>query len=181
MADTQIISLAQAFLDCLCPAVSGNPNPPQYCCFRVGTEIPHDMGFTIDECCQGVAYVSMGDVWPSAASFPENDVVRQSNAVCAPPAWGVQFKAGIIRCLPTSDRLGNPISCAEWTAGFVQQAHDSQALRRAACCFRSWVRNNTGEFLGMSVVIGRQSATNPLGGCIERFVTVDVQMMNCDC
>jgi hypothetical protein len=180
LADTQIISLAQAFLTCLCDAVALNPNPPEHCCFRVGSEVPHDMGFTIDQCCQGIAYVSLGDVWPSTSGFPNTDTTEQANSVCSPPSWGIQLRAGIIRCLPTSDPVGNPITCTEWTAGFVQQAHDSQALRRATCCFRNFIRNSQ-EFLGMSVVIERQSATNPSGGCIERFQPVSVQMLNCDC
>jgi hypothetical protein len=39
----------------------------------------------------------------------------------------------------------------------------------------------TGFFEGMSVVIDRQVQGPPLGGCIERYVNVQVQFPNCDC
>lgn len=172
MADTQIITLANAMLTCLCNALNANPNPPSLCCLRVEPQIPQDLSQEDNICCEGLGYVSMADVWPSSASFPENDIVRQANAVCAPPAWGVQLKVGVLRCAPqTSD-------CEEQRLAFEQEAHDAQALRAAVCCFRNYLQT-TAMWLGMSFVIERQNKYVQ-GGCIDRFVMTNVQFQNCE-
>lgn len=172
--------MAEALLSCLSVAVSGNPNTPQHIAYRVGVEIAHDMGIMIDHCCEGIAYVALGDMWPSKGSFPEQDIVRQATAVCAPPSWGIQFKAGIIRCAPTGDEM-NPPTDEEWNDAFIQNMWDAQALRRTECCFRNWIRGREDALLGMSIVMGRQIQGTPLGGCVERYFTIDAQMPNCDC
>jgi len=38
-----------------------------------------------------------------------------------------------------------------------------------------------GLFEGMSIVIERQTQGSPNGGCVERSLTITVQMPNCDC
>jgi hypothetical protein len=170
--------MAEALLSCLSHAVTGNPNPPENIGYRIGVEIAHDAGLDVDLCCEGIAYVSLGDSWPTA-NFPEQDIQRQSITPCAPPAWGTQFRVGIIRCAPTGDN--NPPTQAEWNAAFIQNLWDAQALRRAECCFRNWVRSREDALLGMSIVMGRQIQGTPLGGCVERYFTIDVQFPNCDC
>jgi hypothetical protein len=130
-------------------------------------------------CCEGIAYVSLGDTYPSSASFPEQDIVRQADAVCSPPSWAQIFKAGIIRCVPTGDE--DPPTCDDWNAAFTQNIYDGLSLRRAQCCFRSYVTSNDDLFLGMSVVMERQVQGSPLGGCVERYFTIAVQIPNCDC
>lgn len=170
--------MAEALLSCLSVAVSGNPGTPQHIGYRIGVEIPHDIGVDRDECCEGIAYVALGDMWPTA-NFPEQDIQRQASTPCAPPAWGMQFKVGIIRCAPTGD-LNVPTD-EEWADAFIQNMWDAQALRRTECCFRNWVRTRTDALLGMSIVMGRQIQGTPLGGCVERYFTIDVQFPNCDC
>lgn len=177
MADTQVRVLAERLLSCLCDAVSGNPNPPASCCYRVEFEPPHDLGPFTDLCCEGLAYVTFGDVWPSSASFPENDIVRQANTSCAPPAWAIQLKAGIMRCAPTGTDVAPP-TCDEETAAFLQDLDDSQALRAASCCFRSFM-NTDPVWIGMSVVVERQTKTVQ-GGCTDRSIIINAQMMNCE-
>jgi hypothetical protein len=152
---------------------------PQEICFRVGQEVPYDADLYFDLCCRGLAYVALGDIWPSSASFPEQDINRQASAVCYPPAWGVQWKVGIIRCAPVGTDTSMP-TCEEWTSAYMKQIADAAALRRLSCCFRAAIRS-TVEFRGLGVIIDRQVQTNPQGGCIERYVTFSVQMTNCDC
>lgn len=168
-----------AALACLCETVSGIPNPPQHCCFRVGTEIIHDAGISIDQCCEGIAYVALGDMFPSAVSFPEQDIVRQANSNCAPPTWGLYLKVGIIRCIPVGGM--DPLDCDSWNSAALQNIYDAAALTRTACCIRSYVTTQSTDLLGMSVVIDRQVQGNPLGGCVERFFTIAVQIPNCEC
>lgn len=166
-------------LSCLCEATERYPNPPQICCYRIGNEVIHDAGIYEDECCQGIAYVSFGEMYPTGEQFPEQDIIRQANSSCVPPTWGVIFKMGIIRCVPVGDQ--NPITCDEWTEAALQNIYDAQALARAACCVRDYVITGEPRFTGMSIVIDRQTQGNPLGGCVERYLTFTVQIPNCEC
>jgi hypothetical protein len=146
----------------------------------VGTEVAHDAGILEDLCCEGLAYVSLGDTYPSSDSFPEQDIVRQASAHCAPPTWAQAFKVGIIRCLPTGDQFLPP-SCDDWNTASRQNVVDAQTLRRVACCMRDYVVNTSDPFFGMSFVIERQVQGNPQGGCVERSMTLTAQFPNCDC
>lgn len=177
-----VIFLADIALLCLTQAATGVPNPPANFCYRVGSEVTHDVDMFTDLCCEGLGYVSLGDTYPSSGSFPEQDIVRQANTVCAPPAWAQAFKVGLVRCVPVvNNELGTMPTCADWNAAALQNMWDSVALRRASCCIRSYIANNEGFFLGMSVVIERQIQVNPLGGCVERYFTIILQFPNCDC
>ena len=167
-------------LACLCEKSQAAENPPLHCCFRVGTEIAHDAGILQDQCCEGIAYVALGDTYPSSDSFPEQDVVRQAQAHCAPVTWAQQFKVGIIRCVPTGNEFLPP-GCIDWNAASRQNVIDAKTLREVACCFRNYVVNSSGVFLGMSLVIERQTQGNPQGGCVERSMTLVAQFPNnCD-
>jgi hypothetical protein len=177
--DPYVSTLAAQLLACLCAEVQNQPNPPTHCCYRVGTEVSYDAGLWVDMCCEGIAYVTMGDSFPSN-SFPDNDVNRQASAQCSPPSWGQIFKAGIIRCAPTGTDTSPP-TCDDWNAAFSQNIADALTLRRVQCCIRDWVRTNEDQFLGMSVIMDRQVQGNPQGGCIERSFTVQIQFPNCDC
>lgn len=184
MADTQVNTVLDMTMLCLINAVTGNPNPPQNFCRRLDLQVAHDVDLWTDLCCEGLGYVSFGDVFPSWDSFPEPAVVSQANyGSCGIPAWGVQFRMGLIRCLPTGTDTTMP-TCTDWDEASRQQADDSQALRRASCCLRQAIVGNSetpGPFWGMSVVIGNQSQIQLQGGCVERSVTITVQMPNCDC
>lgn len=180
MPDVLVLPLAQVLLNCLCAAVSGNPNPPQNCCYRIGNNPPMDVDWYTDLCCEGLAYVSLGDIFPSTDSFGEADIVRQAASACPPASWAVTFRIGIIRCVPTGTSTTMP-TCNQWTDAFIQNVHDAQALRAAACCFRSYVTSNTGAYFGMSTIIGRQSQGEPQGGCVERSMDIMAQIINCDC
>jgi hypothetical protein len=177
-----VIVLAQVALSCLSDAVTGVPNPPANICYRIGSEIAHDVDLVRDLCCEGLAYVSLGDTFPSSDSFPEQDIVRQANTVCAPPSWAQEFRLGIIRCVPVViDDFGSMPTCEDWNTAALQNMWDSVALRRAACCIRNFFTDDSGFFMGMSVVIGRQSQGTPLGGCVERSLAISLQFPNCDC
>lgn len=171
--------LMNAALACLCEQAALFPNPPGHCCFRVGTEVAHDAGFSQDQCCDGIGYVALGDLFPSAQSFPEQDIVRQANANCAPPAWGLYLKVGLIRCVPTGDL--DPPTCTDWNSAALQNIYDTRTLMQTSCCIREYVTSGAAQFDGMSVVIDRQVQGNPLGGCVERYFTIAVQIPNCEC
>ncbi len=178
--DQFVWPLAEQLLACLCQISAANEGAPTYCCYRVGTEIAHDAGQFEDLCCEGLAYVTLGDTYFSSDSFPEADIVRQASQVCAPTTWAQVFQVGIIRCVPVGD-LGAGPSCTEWDAAFRQNVIDTKVLREVACCMRNFVANNNDKFLGMSLVIDRQLQGNPQGGCIERTMKITAQFPNiCD-
>jgi hypothetical protein len=174
-------TLGDLLMECLQGAVAQmDPTlAPQDVCFRLGTEVPYDADLYHDMCCRGLAYVWLGDIWPSSASFPEQDINRQASAVCFPPSWAVQWKVGIIRCAPVGTNTSMP-TCEAWTSAYLKTVADAQALRRVSCCFRAAVRSAQ-DFRGLSVVIERQVQGTPQGGCVERSVTIVAQMPNCDC
>jgi len=179
-ADLIVGPLMNTIRSCLCEQAARAPNPPAICCFRVGVEIPHDAGINEDQCCEGIGYVALGDTYPSAVSFPEQDIIRQADAKCTFPTWAQVFKLGLIRCVPVGT-IYNPIGCDEWNAAAVQNVYDSATLRRVACCIRDYMRQVGGQLLGMSTVVERQIQSTPQGGCVERSMTVTIQIPNCDC
>ena len=164
---------------CLCEAVELLDSPPQHCRFQVGNEGFAGVGVDSDECCEGVAYTALGDIYPSWSSFPDADIIRQIQGHCVIQAWAVDIKLGIIRCAPTGTDTRPPTD-AEWNAAALLGFADAQALRRASCCLRQGVDTISGQFDGMNVVIGRQQQGVTQGGCMERYVTVTVQFPNCE-
>ncbi len=174
-------SIAAALLNCLCTNVELISLPPAHCCYRIG-EAAHDVGPNVDICCEGLAYVSLGDTKP-VSIYLDADQARQGQAPCGPPTWGQDFRVGIVRCVPVFDpeTSDDPPTCEAWNTAAALNWEDSWALRRTVCCFRSWVRAQTGAMLGMTVVIESQVQSQPQGGCVERYVTLGVQFPNCDC
>jgi hypothetical protein len=173
--------IAEALM-CLCDAASRLPNPPQHCTFRIGNQPPHDLGLNGDLCCEGFAYVSLGNVFPSSEGFPQEDGSYQAGAVCAPLSWGIPLKLGIVRCAPVSTDGVSTVPDSEWEAAMLQNIYDTSTLLTAACCLRAYViRANDSRWLGMSEVTGNVNQGEPLGGCVERSIDVQVQMPNCNC
>lgn len=176
-----LVELYTQALSCLCAAVNQQPNPPLHCAPRVGTEVVQDLGQFSDLCCEGLAYIMLGDTFLSTGSFPDQDIIQQIRGACAPPTWGQEIRLGIVRCISAGDDLGEPPTDDVWTAEAIQNLYDAQSLRQASCCLRNWVKSNEGLYNGMDVVINRQIQSNPQGGCVERYVTVTVQFPNLDC
>jgi hypothetical protein len=170
--------MAELLLDCLCTVTGQLANAPGNCCLRIGSEIPADVDLFTDLCCEGLGYVSIGDIFVSDV-FPGEDSTRQA-AGCGIVSWGVNLRVGIMRCAPAGGPNGEMPSCADWTEAALQNFVDAQALRATACCFLSALPDLP-NMSGMSVVVGRQIQANPSGGCVERYMTLDVQFPNCDC
>jgi len=170
------LELSTALLSCLCNAVTGMPDPPRHCCYRVGTEPVHDIDLEtqIDLCCEGLAYVLLRDVYPSSESFPDNDIIRQVQGGCAWPAWAVGLRIGIVGC------VGHSSKCAPNNAEFLTNLHRMQALNTAVCCFREFIRTSD-TLSGFNLVIERQVQGSTSGGCTERYVNLVAQIPNLDC
>lgn len=169
---------ALACLDATYPVAEYRPDKFQY---RVGTNVTYDIDQYDDICCLGLGYVMLGEVYPSSSSFPEQDSVRQANTACAPAAWAIRITVGIIRCIPVADDQGSMPTADDWLLAYYKNVADVIALRRTACCMRSWLLDQTGLLLGMSMVVENQTQSSPQGGCVERTLTMALQHPNCDC
>lgn len=176
---TLTVGIANLLLGCLCAATREQPNPPEHCCLRSGTEVPADIDLNTDICCEGLAYVLPGDTWPSFI-FPDQDITRQANVNCGIVSWAMEFRLGIIRCAPAGTDDIMP-SCADWTASATQMLYDAESLRRTVCCFEANYQTSFPDLVGMSVIFNRQQQGQVQGGCIERFTTVQVQISSSCC
>lgn len=173
----QVQVMGDYLLNCLCAAVASRPNPPANCCYRTGDQIAEDADQFSDLCCEGLAYVSLGDIYPADDLVSRSQTAtRQTARACPFPAWAVVFRIGIIRCSPVGGNDGSMPTCTDWNSSASQMFIDSAAIREASCCFRSyWF--STGD-PGMDVLIDRQSTNSPQGGCVERFGTLVAQFTN---
>jgi hypothetical protein len=173
-------TIAAALLSCVSTEVAKISTPPQHVRYAVGTEVVWDVSTTQDLCCEGLAYVFLGQTYWSVDTFPEIDQIRQRSGSCPPPAWAQKFQIGIVRCAPTGD-LSAIISDAQWNAAAALNMEDAAALRRIACCIREWVDAQTGDLLGMSLYVDQQNQVTPQGGCLERHMEITTQFPNKDC
>lgn len=176
-----VLAAGQFVKECLCDAVALSTKPPEHCRFQVGILGFAGIDLISDECCKGVAYVALGDVYPSSESFPEMNLVRQVNGRCKIEAWAAEFRVGIIRCAPTGTNTSSPTDAA-WNAAALLNYQDSQILRRMSCCVRTGIEDagTDNQFLGMSVIIGRQVQGPNGGGCVDRYVPITVQIPVCE-
>lgn len=176
-----LTNVMDAIVACINTSLADHPDPPSIVGRRIGVEIPHDASvWGGDLCCQGLAYVALGDLYPSSSSFPEQDINRQANTACAPPTLAAQFKIGIIRCSPVGTAEQMPTE-VEWAAAASTNIYDAWALWKVACCVRNWLKAESGALLGMSAVLERQNQGTPQGGCVERYFMASVQIPNCEC
>lgn len=173
----RLADMATLLLSCLCQAVSGNANPPMNCCLRVGDQVVQDVDLTTDLCCEGLAYVTVGEIFPVVDSFPEASIVTQADQKCSFPSWAVNLKMGIIRCVPVGDpNTFNMPTCEDWTVAALQNLVDAQSLASAACCFKeNWLILEP----GFNVVLGSNNTSTPNGGCIERTISLIAQASVC--
>lgn len=182
IANDPVYQVATQALLCLQASYPVSGYAPAEYCARVGTNVTYDIDQFRDLCCDGLGYVLLGETVASSTSFPERDIVRQANSSCAPAAWAQTLTIGVIRCIPVvTDDEGSMPSCNDWTLAYYQNIADIIALRRTACCLRSWFMAQTGMLEGMSFVIQDQAQGSPQGGCVERSMTLAFQMPNCDC
>ncbi len=176
MPDTIILPLANALLDCLEQEALLNPDPPAEFCLRTGTLVIHDFNAELSTdktCCPGLGYVRLGRVYPSSVDFPAPDPRSEK---CLSLARALELTVGIVRCIPGMASEAGP-TCADWTAAATHDADDIQALFSALCCwvesepFKRRVRERPYTVLESNVV--------QEGDCIERFITVLVQIPKC--
>ncbi len=175
MPDMIILPLANALLDCLETTATANLDPPANFCLRAGTLVIHDVNAATSAdtvCCPGLGYVRIGRVFPSSVEFPAPDPHSEK---CLSRARALELTAGIVRCIPGIGTPEGP-TCEDWTSAATHDADDIQALFSAVCCWVETTEFKTIRGRPFSIV---ESNVVQEGDCIERFLTVLVQISRC--
>lgn len=168
--------VANALLTCLTDQMNQLPNPPARIQLRVGSETGPLIGPNVDECCAGLAWVRVADVYPSWDSFPGPD---NTWLPCGPLAYAVVLEMGSAFCMPWSDSGDSfenidPPSTNDWDTAFTTlMQHQTLMRRAAACCFLPTQRRAVGQWAPLSVEGGCT------GGTLR--VTVSVPAPCADC
>lgn len=152
------------------------PSPPKYIHMRVGAETGPLVGKYVDECCSGLAWIRVANVYPSWDNFPAPD---NTWLPCGPLAYAVVLELGMAFCMPWSDSDESfediePPSDQDWSTAFAtQMTHQTLMRRAAACAWRPTQRRAVGEWRPLSVD----------GGCTggTLLVTVSVPAPCADC
>lgn len=162
--------VANALLACLTTQMNHLPAPPARIQLRVGAETGPLIGPNVDECCAGLAWVRVADVYPSWDSFPAPD---NTWLPCGPLAYAVVLEMGSAFCMPWSDSDDgfdnvDPPNTADWQTAFTTlMQHQTLMRRAAACCFPPTQRRAVGEWAPLSVD----------GGCTGGTLRVTVSVM----
>lgn len=173
MADTVILPMAQALLDCLEDELALNPDPPADACLRAGDLVIHDIdGATSADkvCCPGLAYVRIGGMFPSS-NFPEPDTEPGKGNGCFPVSWAVELVMGVVRCVPGMGSAAGP-TCADWTLAATHDANDLDAMRKALCCWVPTLRKGR-------LWLAQVSTVEMTADCVERQLPLLVQIPRC--
>lgn len=133
MIDLVALPIANDLLECLRGEMKKVPRPPASVCLRPGTQVDPLISTKDDECCSGLAWVRIAQIFPSSGNFPQPDSDTLTN--CQVLRWGVVLEMGAVRCAPTPNQRQIP-TCEEWTAVVEDVANDAAAMRRAVvCCY----------------------------------------------
>jgi len=170
------LPVAEELMTCFMEQLASLPTPPRYVQLRVGSETGPLIGPNVDECCAGLAWIRVANIYPSWDSFPAAD---NTWLPCGPLAYAVVLEMGVTFCMPWSDSdesIDNidPPSSADWSSAFsTQMVHQTLMRRTAACCFRPTQRRAVGEWTPLPVE----------GGCTggKLLVTVSVPAPCADC
>lgn len=169
--------VALELLSCLEAQLAELPDPPALIQLRVGQETSPLIGENIDECCAGLAWVRVANVYPSWDSFPAAD---NTWLPTGPLAYAVVLEMGVSFCMPWRDSTGSldnldPPNTADWATAFnTQMVHQTLMRRAAACCWNP-IRNRR--------AVGEWTPLDVEGGCTggKLLVTVSVIAPCGDC
>lgn len=162
--------VATQLLACLTEQMGTLPSPPARIQLRAGAETGPMIGPNVDECCAGLAWVRVANVYPSWDSFPGPD---NTWLPCGPLAYAVVLEMGSAFCMPWSDSDDtfdniDPPSTADWQTAFdTLMIHQTLMRRAAACCFLPTQRRAVGAWTPLSVE----------GGCTGGTLLVTVSVM----
>jgi hypothetical protein len=164
------LQMANLLLDCLQEAfltpVDDYPTPGNFCLRSSESPITDDMDPLTggDLCCEGLAWVRIGDTYPSS-NFPEPDSTTKG---CFPTSWALTLEAGLLRCYHPGGEPGMA-SCADHTDNAIQDSIAINILKNAACCWGQKLKAIAPSRLWavQGIVIN-----GPRSNCIDRTMTI---------
>lgn len=131
-----------------------------------------------DECCNGIAWVRLGQQVPTGAHWPDQLTDVDPPARGVPSDYAVQIELGIIRCVPTHSNLpaqnGQIPTAAQWLQSAQEFADDAAALRRTVCCLQVLYGTD-------AVLAGVITPLQNEGNCGGQTVLIQVRAPACDC
>ncbi len=166
--DLSVTPIVEALLACYEVEVGKVADPPASVCLRTGDQVALLVAQSADECCDGLAWVRVAAVYPSA-NFPEPDAAPSN---CGPIQWAVVLELGAARCAPTGDAQSIP-TCEQWLAVSRAVLDDRAAMVRAVCC---WGADTVWPYL-----VGQWSPWPTEGGCVGGTMQVTVAAPFCEC
>lgn len=158
-----------AVLGCLEVEVARVPSPPGAVCLRPGDRVDLLIAQNRDECCEGLAWVRLAQVYPSS-EFPDQDV---DYSKCQ-KGWAVVVELGVARCAPVGDERTLP-SCDEWVASVNDVTADAAALRRTVMRLRTLE-----NFRHTMTITGAWEPMTMEGGCVGGAMLLTVHASMCD-
>lgn len=175
ISDPVIAPIAADLVVCLALELAKVPNPisdtPRPVCLRPGDRVDLLISQTRDECCEGLSWVRMVRIYPSAQQrFPAQD---DRVTPCDVLRWAVTMELGAVRCAPTAEPEDLP-TCDEWTETTLNEYDDLAAIRRALCCYQ---QQNPTRLLAIDP--GEPITTE--GGCTGVTMLVTISAPACDC
>lgn len=175
LEDGTVYPMLELALACLSDEVAKVTSPPKYVRMSTGSSFSAQLAPNVaDECCEGVAWLRVINVFPSS-NFPEQDVSVER---FLPDSLAVPLELGVARCLPIADPQVGILTPAQTAANVKAIMDDRAALMRAACCLYDAGRA-TGEVL--DVLIGQWTPLDDEGNCMGGTLALTVQVRACDC
>lgn len=163
-ADLSVTPVALELLACLKTEIAKVAKPPKNVSLRTGPVVALLLSTTRDECCEGVAWVRVANVFPSSR-FPNPDDEAFPEG---PMARAALLELGAARCAPTPPANRIPTS-AEWDAVSMAVLDDAAAMWRAICCWAGDRLYLPGLWEPLPVeggcLGGTQQLTVPIGDC----------------
>lgn len=172
-ADTAVMPLLIKIMGCLQAEAVKVTTPPGNFHIRQGATFQPMADDTRDECCEGIAWVRPGPMFPSQ-NFPEQDTQPSGTPT---NQWAIQVELGIERCIPiVSNAEGNDANptAAQWQAATQAAMDDRAALRRTICCIQALVGKR-------KVVVGQITPLENGGICGGEIVILTIAVEACDC
>lgn len=167
--DKRVLPVSDRILACLESAILLNPKVPLNHGYRVGTSGDPLAGITVDECCDGLAYVRFSRAYPST-----NVPNQNPDPIVCSLLWAAEFEMGIWRCVDIGDLQAPPMQ-EIWNQVHVDQMNDFATLRDALCCYYQLTQStNQGPVLSIDEFSPKG---DPEGGCYGVSVTFTVQLV----
>lgn len=167
--DRSVATIGADLLVCLATEVAKVPTPPASVSLRTGVIVELLLSMSRDECCEGVAWLRLVQMYPSS-SFPDPD---RTYSPCGPLQWAVVYELGVARCAPRPAANDLP-SADQWNEVSLAVLDDAAAMRRAMCC---WADSDPDRMY----VPGLWTPLPTEGGCVGGTQQLTVAAGACDC